>query len=150
FELKSEPESLTFVIPSKPALSSRAKRGILVPACTMTLPRHEQTPRSLASIGMTISQQSGRQFGNATSRAELAELFGELHDLTLRPAPIIGRIAVTLADKGAMPTVIGLDENNVAIREQRLPRFRQNSHERIVGRVNHQRGLRDAADHVRS
>src|ERR1700689_1212693 len=82
--------------------------------------------------------------------AVLAKLLGEFHDLTLCPAAIVGRVTVTCADKRAMAAVFSLDVSNVVIRKKRLPRFRQNTHERIVGRVDNQRGPRDATDHVGS
>ena len=47
-----------------------------------------------------------------------------------------------------MSAVLGFDVSNVAIGEQRLPRLRQDAHERIVGRVDHQGRLRDAVDHI--
>ena len=51
---------------------------------------------------------------------ELLKLFRELHHFALRPAPIVGGIAIAFADEGTMAAVFGFDVSDVAIGEQRL------------------------------
>ncbi len=40
----------------------------------------------------------------------------KVHHFVLRPAPIVGRIAIAFAQKRAVPTIVGLDVSDVRIR----------------------------------
>jgi hypothetical protein len=50
-------------------------------------------------------------------RWPLAKLLRELHDFTLRPSPVVARVASTFADERAVTTVRGFDIGNVGIGE---------------------------------
>ena len=73
----------------------------------------------------------------------LLKLFRELNHFPLRPPPVITRRLFPFTHKRTMSSALALDINNVGIRNEFLPRLRQNTNERIIRCVDHQRGTRD-------
>src|ERR1700732_5364138 len=101
--------------------------------------------READCIGGKSSLRSTRQpRTDFCTRSELAEKF---HYPTLRPAAIV---AIRLRQEGAVAAILGLDENDVGIGKNPLPRFWKNADKWIVGCVQDQRGHSNVVDDVGS